>query len=129
MPPVRDLLDYYLSLIKVTDVFSLSFSQRQKFVLLMLHDFFSERISMIDICSLFQYLVIDSEEANQEEQDLEYVIWCSSKLISTEEQNKIYDQPRQPQSELLIHFKEYSYTHQDTINDIILDRSLQKLLC
>ena len=128
MPPVQDLLEYYLALVKVHDVFLLTFNQRQLIVLLILHDYFSEHISMIDICSLAQYFIFDPSPESPDESDLEYIIWCCSELIPAEEQHRVYDQPQQPQAELIKQLKDYLYKYHARIDMIILDRSPQKLI-
>lgn len=129
MPPVRDLLEYYLTLVKVQDFFSLTFMQRQLFLLLVIHDFFSERISLIDVCSLSQYINFEPKENVADETELEYIIWCCSELIPAEDQHKVYDQPRQTQQNLIEQLKKYLMDNYDKVNDIVLDRSLNKLVC
>lgn len=129
MPPVRDLLEYYLSLIKVQDFFSLTFTQRRLLLLLLIHDFFSERISLIDVCSFSQYLIFEPNEKIPEQTDLEYIIWCCSELIPVEDQHRIYDQPRQTQADLIEQLKKYLVDNLEKVQEIVLDRSENKLVC
>lgn len=129
MPPVRDLLDYYVTLVQVQDFFSLNFDQRQKILLLLLHDYFSYKISMIDVCSMAQFLVFEPDQTSQAEIELEYIIWCCSELIDTEEQNKVYEERQQPQNDLLKQMEEYLTIHKAKVIDELIIGSKQKLSC
>lgn len=129
MPPVRDLLEYYVSLVKINDFVLLTFAQRQKLFLLILNDFFSNKISVIDVCTLAQYLLFEPSESNDDEQELEYVLWCCTELVDTEEQNRVYDQRLQQHADLIAHMRKYLEKHCDVVSEIILERSPQKLVC
>lgn len=127
MTPVQDLLDYYIGLAKAHDFFLITFIQRQIMTVLILHDFFSNTISMIDVCTLSQYLAFEADENKTEESDLEYILWCCSELIPTEDQSKVYDLPQRQQVQLLAILERYMNDNIEIIASVIIERTGQKL--